>query len=107
MTTLLEIHKQNSHAVNIPAFQQHLAKLSGQQNISQINMEMINVTRLILDRILVEGGDKETLRCLGSLSEQISRIGSRARIADPFTAFAENIWSIERRPSKSIWEVAQ
>ena len=107
MKTIYETSQQNTHAVNIPAFRHHLKKLSGQRNISQINMEMINVTRLILDRILVEGGDKETLRCLGSLSEQISRIGSRARIADRFTAFAENIWSIERRPSKSIWEVAQ
>ena len=106
MTTLLEIHKQNSHAVNIPAFRHHLKKLSGQRNISQINMEMINVTRLILDRILVEGGDKETLRCLGSLSEQISCINPRARITDRLAAFADNIWSIEKRPSKSIWEVA-
>jgi len=100
----MNIHTQQFDFKNLEHLITRVRKL---RNLTDIENGLLNVATNIVARA-VYGADHETLRCLMAMSERIDTILHRnsTEVIDLTSHFAGQIWHVERKPQRGIWQEA-
>jgi len=100
MKNIFGIRPNHAHGVNISHPRPLIENLSRRRDISQLDMEMLNVTERVLTRVASNKCDAETLRLADILSGRVDRLHRRLNRRHRVSrSFADEIWTAERRAS--------